>query len=174
MCAAYLVAFAALGHRWALSARLDGLRAQLRQGDLLHAALDYEVVCAHGIPGLEPFRVYEVQEPVPAVLVTGAHASVLLPCHLSPSEVRGTVSKDAGSVRIGALTVRSTSVTVRLGGRWPWPRQFLHPGGTAEKAWDDTSVGNFFHFDRCPTDSHHERHAVPRSDLLAVLLSSVG
>lgn len=172
--AAYLLAFATLGYRWALTSRLDNLRVQLREHDLRYAARDFDILCAHGVPGLQPFYVYEVVGPIAAVLVTGAHASVLLPCHYSPADLRGTVTSDAGLVRVGPITARSVWLTARLGRRWPWPQQFVRPGGTAEKTWDDTGAGNLFHFDRCADDSHHTLHAVPRRALLAALVSAVG
>lgn len=89
--AAYLISFATLGHRWVLSPRLDNLRRRLREADLRFASTDYEILCVHDVGTLKPFHVYEVKEPVPAILVTGAHVSVLLPCQTSPADIRGVI-----------------------------------------------------------------------------------
>lgn len=172
--AAYLVAFATLGHRWAMTSRLDRLRTHLVNGDLRYAARDYEILCAHDIPGLEQFHVYEIVDPIPAILVTGVHASVLLPCHLSPPDVRGRIAKDAGILRLGRETVRSVHLVAHRRKGWPWPREFVGPGGTPEKAWDDTATGNLFHYDRCLEEAHDEMHAVSRDDLLAAFNSAGG
>ncbi len=163
--AAYLVAFATLGYRWALTARLGNLRVRIREGDLRYAATDYEILCFHDVPGLEPFHVFEINDPLKSILVTGAHASVLLPCHASPADLRGAITKDMSHDRQAQVTTRTMTLTAEIGRHWAWPRQFVGPGGTPEMSWDDIESGSMFHYDRCLERSHHLGHAVPRGEL---------
>lgn len=170
--AAYLLAFVTLGHRWLLTPRLARIRAALRTGDLSHAATDYEILCAPDVDTLRPFHVYEVAAPVPAILVIGAKAGVLLPCHTSPATVRVTA---AIRTRVTA-TVRATDIACQTStsDRWEWPTQFTRPGGTPEKAWDDLAAASMFHYDRCNSGGRHREHALTRRELAALLPADTG
>ncbi len=92
-----------------------------------------------------------------------------LPCPYLALSTRVTDPHDAGAVRETGV-----KITAKWDRAWPWPQQFVQPGGTAEMAWDNTSVGNLFHLDRCQDHSHHLAHAVARQSLLEAFLAATG
>ncbi|KAA0233130.1 MAG: hypothetical protein EDR02_14465 [Actinobacteria bacterium] len=153
--AAYLIAFATLGYRWVATARLDRLRSAISAADLLWASTDFQIVCFNGVEVVKPFHVYEVTQPVPVILVVGAHAGVVLPCHESPTDISRALAQPGR----GGLTVETRFA---YGHSWPWPRQYVDPGGAVDLTWDG---GDLFHYDRCPRPDHHQGHALARSDL---------
>lgn len=167
--AAFLLAFATLGYRWALSPRLDRIRNALRTGELSHIATDFQLICTHDTEILDPHQVYEILDPVPCVLVTGAVAGVILPCHRSPNDVTNTVVRDLTRRRTRAGIETRTSIRFIKGRSWPWPLQYVDPGGQVSKTWDAVENANFFHYDRCDQPSHHGSHALSRDEVAGFL-----
>lgn len=136
---AYLIACATLGYAWVASGRLDRLREVLRGNlTLPYAACDYDTICGCEDLDLSPFQVAEVLVPVPAVIVFGARAGIVLPCDSSPTDINGRLVR-----RIGQFDHKFSAT---LGRRFDWPRNYDH-GGTVEQAWDDPH--GLFHYDRC-------------------------
>jgi len=162
--AAFLVAFAALGYSWVASPRLDRLRHHLAAGDLSFATTDYDLICDHS-GTLQPFKVYEVEAPVTAVVVTGAHAAVVLPAHGSPNDISGKVSQPIKTTQIGDLTVTDYELKARITRQVGWPRAYVGQGREVELAWDDIHDAALFHYDRCDEPGSHQLHRLSSEQL---------
>ncbi len=169
--AAYLIAFATLGYRWAASPRLGNVREAIRKGKLDLASGDFDFICPDVVSlPVDGFTVHQVTKPCVAVLVTGARVSVLLPAHKSPLRIAGRIAQPIAVERLdagGSRTTMKLSLTVER--PVPWPISYIGPGEGVEKTWDAVESGTLFHYDRCDAVGHHDSHAVPRAELADIL-----
>ncbi len=127
---AYLIAFAALGYRWALSPEVRGVRAALTAGAEPSPRQATVVRAKDGDLPAGPGVVLEVARPAPCVIVTAATGyGVILP-------MPGSAIIPAAN-QLDRLTVR----------RYPWPQTAAHARvNEVERAY---RLGTLFHADLC-------------------------
>lgn len=154
--AAFLIATATFGYRWAASPRLASVRKVLR-GELLSslATDDFDLVCDHS-GSVPAFQVMTITAPIKAVAISGAHVVVVLPCDSSPRKISGAIQTELDPV---TRMIRAT-----VGFRLPWPRDFTR-SVQVRQVWDDLHTANLFHFDRCQAEEHHRGFGVESTDL---------
>lgn len=143
--AAYIIAFAVLGYRWALGPELRGVRAAIAAGREPAAREATVIRVRDGDPMPGRGVVLEVAEPAPCVIVTAATGyGVMLP------------------VPGGPLVPLANQVQRLTARRYPWPETAAH--AKVNEVARGYRLGTLFHADLC----HNHRLPHPRRSLVAV------